>query len=239
MTRLLASVQDAREAEAALAGGADIIDFKNTADGALGALPPETIASGMHCLSGRAVTSATAGDWPLDPQLLLRAVQRIGATGVSYVKLGLLAGSGLEGCIEALASVAAQYRLVAVFFADRGVPLDALRNLRGAGFAGAMIDTFDKDAGGLRRHLGEDTLRAFVFTARELGLMTGLAGSLRLEDIAALTTLEPDLLGFRGALCEPAGRTTPLSAAKVRAVRAALDQARLGRGVRLANPVIP
>ena len=40
MIRLLASVQDAEEADIALLGGADIIDFKDPAHGALGALPP-------------------------------------------------------------------------------------------------------------------------------------------------------------------------------------------------------
>ena len=67
MTRLLASVQNEDEALAALAGGADIIDFKNARAGALGALDPYIIASALLRLNGRALTSATAGDWPLEP----------------------------------------------------------------------------------------------------------------------------------------------------------------------------
>ena len=69
----------------------------------------------------RALTSATAVDWPLDPDVLTQAVQRTGETGVDYVKLGLLPGNELLKCIEALANTASEYRLVAVFFADRGV----------------------------------------------------------------------------------------------------------------------
>jgi hypothetical protein len=49
---------------------------------------------------------------------------RTGATGVDYVKVGLLPGTQLENCIKALAPAATQYRLVAVFFADRGVPFE-------------------------------------------------------------------------------------------------------------------
>ena len=86
-----------------------------------------------------------------------------------------------------------------------------------------MIDTFDKSAGSLRQHLDDDSLRAFIELARELGLMTGLAGSLRVADIAPLAALGPDLLGFRGALCQPGGRAAPLSVERVRAVRKALD----------------
>ena len=235
MTRLLASVQNEHEALEALAGGADIVDFKNALQGALGALDPEVITSGLKALGGRAVTSATAGDWALEPHLLIQAVRRTGATGVNYVKLGLLAGPALEPCIDALASTARELRIVAVFFADRCVPLDALCKLRCAGFAGAMIDTFDKLSGGLRRHLSDAMLGDFVAAGKRLGLLTGLAGSLRLEDIPSLAAVEPDLLGFRGALCDDADRTTPLSAARVRSVRAALDQAAVARCAPLAN----
>ena len=179
MTRLLASVRDGAEATDALAAGADIVDFKDPAHGALGALPPEEIGRGMAIVAGRALTSATAGDWPLEPRALVEAARRIGATGVDYVKLGLLPGAALTVCIHELRSVAREHRLVAVFFADRGVPLAALEPLRTAGFAGAMIDTAEKAGGGLRRHLDDAALARFVDLARAAGLMTGLAGSLR------------------------------------------------------------
>ena len=224
MIRFLASVRDAGEALDALAGGADIIDFKDPAHGALGALAPEEIARGIAAVAGRAATSATAGDWPLEPAPLVAAARRIGATGVDYVKLGLLPGPGLPACIHALRSVAREHRLVAVFFADRGAPLDVLAGLRAAGFVGAMIDTADKTGGGLRRHLDDATLDRFVGCAREAGLMTGLAGSLRREDIPSLVRARPDLLGFRGALCTE-GRSSVLSAERTRQVRSAIDAA--------------
>jgi dihydroneopterin aldolase len=225
MTAMLASVRSEAEAQIALDGGADIVDFKDPDQGALGALGAEVIAAAMRRVAGRVPTSATAGDWPLQPAALCAAVDRIGGTAVDFVKLGLLPGEPLSDCIEALAPLAARYRLVAVFFADRGVPLDALGWLQRAGFAGAMIDTFDKTRGSLRQHLQDGELRAFVGLGRQLGLITGLAGSLRIEDIAPLARLAPDLLGFRGALCEPGGRARPLSLERMRAVRAALDQA--------------
>ena len=222
MTRLLASVQDEHEAQIAIAGGADIVDFKNPAQGALGALSTDTIARGVRRVERRALTSATAGDWPLESGPLTSAATRIGATGVDYIKLGLLPGAALEHCIDALAAVAREYRLVAVLFADRGVPLQALEWLQHAGFSGAMIDTFDKAGGGLRSHLNEEQLRAFVMRSRGLGLLTGLAGSLRVDDIAPLMALGPDLLGFRGALCDEHDRNSTLSLARLRAVREVL-----------------
>ncbi|MGE5794513.1 MAG: (5-formylfuran-3-yl)methyl phosphate synthase [Bacteroidota bacterium] len=222
MTRLLASVRDGAEAADALAAGAEIIDFKDPAHGALGALPPDEIGRGIAAVAGRALTSATAGDWPLEPHLLVEAARRVGATGVDYVKLGLLPGAALPACIRGLRDVAREHRLVAVFFAVRGVPLAALAPLRAAGFAGAMLDTAEKAGGGLRRHLDDAALTRFVGLAREAGLMTGLAGSLRLEDIPPLARIGPDLLGFRGALCAE-GRSSVLSAERTRLVRSALD----------------
>jgi (5-formylfuran-3-yl)methyl phosphate synthase len=227
MTRLLASVRDGAEAIDALAAGADIIDFKDPAHGALGALPPEEIGRGMAIVAGRALTSATAGDWPLEPRALVAAARRTGATGVDYVKLGLLPGATLPACIHELRSVAREHRLVAVFFADRGVPLAAIEPLRTAGFAGAMLDTAGKAGGGLRRHLDDAALARFVDLARAAGLMTGLAGSLRLEDIPPLAHIGPDLLGFRGALCAD-GRSSALSVERTRLVRQALDRASVG-----------
>ena len=223
MTRLLASVKDEHEAEVALHGGADIIDFKDPAQGALGALAPHVIAGGLRRVAGRALTSATAGDWPLQPAILTQAVQRTGDTGVDYVKVGLLPGAALEACLEALALLAVRHRIVAVFFADRGVPMHALDKLRRAGFAGVMLDTFDKGGGGLRQNLSDDRLRAFVESGRNLGLMTGLAGSLCIEDIPLLAPINPDLLGFRGALCDSGARNSALCVERVQRIRATLD----------------
>jgi (5-formylfuran-3-yl)methyl phosphate synthase len=90
-----------------------------------------------------------------------------------------------------------------------------------AGLAGIMLDTADKRAGGLRRHLADDRLAGFVGQAREHGLIVGLAGALGLADIAPLDLLRPDYLGFRGALCA-GGRGGPVDAGAIRAVRRAL-----------------
>src|SRR5712691_8352699 len=48
MTKFLASVRDVSEAEIALAAGADIIDLKEPARGALGAVEPAIIAAAVR-----------------------------------------------------------------------------------------------------------------------------------------------------------------------------------------------
>jgi len=225
MTGFLASVTSADEAEIVLAAGADIIDLKDPHSGALGALPAPAIREAVRKVAGRGTVSATAGDLPMHPQVIVDAVDRIAALGVDIVKIGMFAGGDRLACIAALAKQAARgTRIVAVLFADQAPDFALIDRLQEAGFAGAMLDTADKHSGGLRRHLADAVLGDFVERVSRRGMLSGLAGSLGLADIAPLARHAPDYLGFRGALCKD-GRTSRLDAARVRAVRAAIDQA--------------
>jgi dihydroneopterin aldolase len=225
MTGFLASVTSAAEAEIVLAAGADIIDLKNPRSGALGALPSSVIQEAARAVAGRRTVSATAGDLPMQPRLIANAVDRIAECGVDIVKVGIFPGGDHLACIAALAKQTARgARVVAVLFADQAPDFTLIDRLREAGFAGAMLDTADKRAGGLRRHLGDAVLGDFVERVSRCGMLSGLAGSLGLADIAPLARHAPDYLGFRGALCKE-GRTSLLDAERVRTVRVAIDQA--------------
>lgn len=225
MTRFLASIASVEELPAALEGGADLIDVKDPATGALGATDLKTIRAIVADVRGRKPVSATLGDLPMQPERLVSAARRTAAAGVDFVKAGIFPDGDAKGCIAALGAVAAEgARLVAVLFADRAPECALLDRIAAAGFAGAMLDTAGKGASALPDHLPVERLRAFVGRARSLGLMTGLAGSLRLEHVAPLAALGPDYLGFRGALCA-GGRASRIDSARVREVRQALDAA--------------
>lgn len=60
-------------------------------------------------------------------------------------------------------------------------------------------------------------MSAFVAAVRRQGLLSGLAGSLRSEDLDPLLALDPDYLGFRGALCG-GNRTGAIQPEAVRAL---------------------
>ncbi len=205
MTRLLISVTDLEEAR--LAACADLIDLKHPAQGALGALPVSVIQTIRQALPAH-ILSATIGDLPLLPEVVADAAWQVAATGVDYVKIGLFEGD-LPATLQALAPLARQTKLVGVIFADRTVDFIVLEELAKAGFAGAMLDTADK-----RLRLTElrsaTWLKGFVGRAKAQGLLVGLAGSLRLEDVSSLRALDPDYLGFRGAACQNRQRTNRL-----------------------------
>jgi len=230
---LLASVANLDELDVALACGVDIVDLKNPSEGALGAWPPELLHTAVARWRAAGATtglSATVGDLPLDPARMAEAAERTAAAGVPLVKIGFAlphpsdsdrhgAGpaAGLALCLAALQPVAREARLIAVLFADQAPDLGLVPTFAEAGFAGVMLDTADKGAGSLRRHLDDADLARFVALARRHHLLTGLAGSLRLDDIPPLAALRPDYLGFRGALCAE-GRTGALDPARLAAV---------------------
>ncbi len=224
MTLFLASVRDAGEAELALAAGADIIDLKEPARGALGALAPDAVAACVRAVAGRVRISATVGDLPMQPERVRDAVSAMAATGVDYVKLGLFPEGDAEACLEQLEAEARQARLVLVLFADAMPAFDAVDAAARIGAHGVMLDTMRKDGTTLLDHAGHRALAAIIETAKAKRLMVGLAGSLRATDVPDLLRLEPDLLGFRGALCRAGLRGCSLDADACARVRALIPR---------------
>lgn len=220
----LASVTSAQEARLVASFGASLIDCKDPSKGALGALSGSVIASVVEAMAGSHPVSATIGDLPSDAAAMVNAATRIAATGVDIVKVGFFESAGAHAAIAALgkANLGAA-KLFAVLMADRKPDFAIISELARASFIGVMLDTADKSAGALPDILDAATLNAFLSEARAHGLAAGLAGSLRLADVSNLVALRPDILGFRGALCD-GGRTSALNAAQIRSVRDAIDQ---------------
>jgi uncharacterized protein (UPF0264 family) len=226
MTGMLASVRSAAEAAIAVAGSVDIIDAKEPSGGALGCVEPATLRAIVREVGGRCPVSATIGDLELAPDGVLAAVEATARNGADIVKIGVFPGA-LTPTWAALRPLTRRgLRLVAVMFADRAPDLWGVPTLCAeAGFYGVMLDTADKASGPLTAHLDRPALAGFVSLARSLGLVSGLAGSLRLGDIPGLASLGADYLGFRSALTV-AGRAGALDTAALRAVRQALDKSK-------------
>lgn len=223
MTGMLASVNSVTEALSVLAEGVDIIDLKQAAAGALGALDIATVQAIVGQVGGRCPVSATIGDLPMQPELVFNAVLAMAATGVDYIKIGIFPNGDSLATVRKLAELKPrQLALIAVMFADTELDYSLLAQLHAAGFKGVMLDTMDKQRGSLSTLLKADAIADFVGTAKALNLLCGLAGSLRLADIPVLLPYQPDYLGFRGALCVHHNRVGQLDVAAVAAVLRAL-----------------
>jgi uncharacterized protein (UPF0264 family) len=213
MTRLLVSVRDAAEAGLAVAAGADLVDAKDPAAGALGGLPRDGVEAIVAAVAGRRPVSAVAGEHDT-PATAIEAAHALAGTGASFVKIGFGPGLRSEAAVASLKPEGLP--LVAVLFADEAPSFDLVPVLAQARFRGAMLDTRGKTGGGLTTLLSRERLAAFVALCRRHDLFCGLAGSLRIADIDALAPLDADYLGFRGGLCRGGNRLNPLDAEAVR-----------------------
>ncbi len=218
MTLMLASVLSHVEAEIVLSQGADIIDCKDPARGALGALAVEEVRRIVKLVDGRRPVSAVA-ELHHDVRLARKAIEDMAAAGADFVKFALPITPDAEEIIDEVAPLAHRINLVAVLFADLGPDFAVLDSLARAGFYGAMLDTAHKGKGRLINYMGVGQLSDFVRQCRERSLKAGLAGSLEAPDVPRLLVLRPDILGFRGALCEKGERRQSISPQAVTLIR--------------------
>jgi (5-formylfuran-3-yl)methyl phosphate synthase len=230
--KLLVSVVDGAEARLAVAGGVDVVDVKNPAEGSLGAPVPAVIARVRDELPAELPLSAALGDLPCLPGTAALAALGAVRSGAAYVKLGLWGVSTPEDAVAVLRAardaVDGDAAVVAVAYADAArvptrplAPSELVAAARQAGLGGCLIDTAIKDGRGLLSWLGADALAELVADAHRAGLEIALAGELRAEDLPVVRATGADIAGVRSSACRDERRSGPLEAARVRALRAA------------------
>jgi uncharacterized protein (UPF0264 family) len=229
--RLLVSVVDAAEARLAVAGGVDVVDVKNPAEGSLGAPAPGVVAQVRDALPAELPLSVAIGDLPALPGTAALAAFGAARAGAAYVKIGLWGASTVADAVavlraarEAVDGVAA---VVAVTYADAArvpsrplPPRDLVSAARAAGVRGCLLDTSVKDGSGLLAWLDRDALAAIVAEGHAAGLEVGLAGELRADDLPAIRATGADVAGVRSAACRDGRRTAPLDPGRIASLRA-------------------
>jgi hypothetical protein len=235
--KLLVSVRNAAEAEAALAGGADLIDVKEPKRGSLGAADARTLAAVVAAVAGRRPVSAALGElresfWKGPPAL----------PGLAYVKWGLagfrrhaapLWQWELTCAVRRLAEVNPACRAVAVAYADweraLAPPPDEVFALAAQLKLGAfLLDTWGKDGGTLLDWLPAAEVGRLCERGRAAGLPVALGGSLGPAQMAALAAARPDWFAVRGAACRDGDRAAAVEAGRVRQLAEMLTAATRG-----------
>lgn len=218
MPQLLISVTSVEEAKLALPY-ADIIDLKDPKQGALGALPLETIKEVVEFVGQKKLVSATIGDLPMEDSQIFSAVKAMQATGVDFIKIGFFASENYQACLDALAPLVKRgTKLIAVLFAENTYPATLIEEIKQAGFVGVMLDTAVKNGQTLFDYYSDQHAAAFTKSVLESGLKLGLAGSLNSTHLEALQKFKPSYIGFRGGLCDAQNRTFALSEQKIKAL---------------------
>jgi len=236
MIKLLVSIKHSSELIGAIRGGADIIDIKDPSRGSLG-LPDysvvrETLREVKKLNVNNIEVSSAGGDIKRVEPYLEYIAYTMSSLGVDYFKIGLAvqrASDAREVALrvsEALKSLNKSTKLVLVGYADyiragSIEPLKVIEIAREVEARVVMIDTYIKDGKTTFDFLHRNYLEDFVKRARENGLLTALAGSLRKQHIVDAIELEFDIVGFRGAVCT-GGRDGVVSEELVRELRKAI-----------------
>ena len=233
--RLLVSVRSAMEVRPALLGGADVVDAKDPARGALGAVSLAVLREIARAVPSHIPFSVALGDLA-DCDRVARSVtdveQTAGARDELYVKLGLAGTPDVDDAVQ-LASAAIEAsrsggkaRLIVVAYADHALagsptPRAVIGIAREAGASGVLLDTYGKDGRNLFQHAEEEKVRAWASAVRAAGLMVALAGSLDREGVRRAALVPADVVGVRGSACE-GGRGGRVVEARVRTLATAV-----------------
>jgi len=206
--QLLVSPRDILEARRSLA--ADIIDVKKPSEGSLGANFPWVIRE-IKGLSTKPV-SAAIGDFDFKPGGAALAAYGAACAGADYVKIGLMvdgvdqARELIEAVVKAVKDEFPKKKVVISAYSDYQrlgsiSPFDMAPLVAEAGGDIAMVDTGIKDGKSTFEFMDEAALTRFTWKNHDLGIGTALAGSLTMNDIAALKRINPDIIGVRGMVC--------------------------------------
>ena len=216
MTGMLASVATLKEAKIVLDQKVDIIDLKNPKLGALGALDQKVISSVVELVNNSIPTSATIGDIDPNDTRLSELIINTAKTGVNFVKVGLFDKNISDYFVKIINQCGKMnVNIIIVLFAEDITNINLLDSLMKSNIKGVMLDTKNKSGMNLCSLIKYETLNL----AKSYNLITGLAGSLKYEDIGRLISLRPDYLGFRGALCSKRNRVKSIDEVAVKKIR--------------------
>ena len=237
--QLLVSVRNAKEAEEAIAGGADIVDIKDPGKGSLGYAGTAVISSVIEVSTGVTASAALGelNEWtqPPSPQeadvLSRMSFLKTGPCGLAEIQDWKARHEVLR--TELFERVATKW--VAVAYADHDscaapAPMEILTESDGC--AGLLIDTYRKAAGSTFDCLSAHDLRQLRERAHDRGMFFALAGRVQIQHMEQVAYVEPDIVGVRGAACEQNNRTAALSRERVQNLKTELSAASLEVGNR-------
>lgn len=221
--QLLVSVRNATEAEAAMAGGCDILDVKEPSRGALGMADPTEIDAVIQV--ARRATPPVTVSVALGEALEWEESRTLRQLVVSpdYVKLGTAGLSRFENWPDHWTRAAERWKCecslnsawIIVAYADHQnaaapSPEAIIQTAAELGVVGVLIDTWDKQTSGLRGWLNDLEISQLRDRALAHDLFFALAGKLRTTDLTAVSDLSPNIVGIRGAACRGHDRESEL-----------------------------
>ncbi len=210
MSKILISIKDPDEAaEVIAAGGVDVLDIKNPSEGTLGANTPWVIEEIKGLAKGMEI-AASIGDLDYKPGTASLAAYGVAKLGMDYVTASMYAVKTKEQVVDMALKLSRAIddfdcELIVSGYADYkrvgcANPFEYVGELDRADLV--MIDTAIKDGTNILDFASAENLSDFIERAREMGLKSIIAGSMRYPQLPVVAGLKPNFLGFRGIVCE-------------------------------------
>jgi uncharacterized protein (UPF0264 family) len=221
MAGLLVSVRSAEEAEAACAGGADLIDVKEPARGSLGRADPATVRAVIEVVAKRRPVSAALGELRTSPEPFSVEEIGFGKWGLSQLAESPDWRARLDEAATGLRCITPRCCPVAVAYADWWLagsprPAEIAEFASSRRWSAFLLDTWTKDGRSLLDFVAKREVAELCHICRRAGVRVALAGSLDATGIACLRELEADWIAVRTAACVDGRRQQPICPQRVR-----------------------
>ena len=222
-TNLLISLRKLDELSEEIVNEVDILDLKDPLKGSIGAWDLQDIKKVILRCKNKIQISATLGDIFINDEFLIK-LKQFDKLNLDYIKFGLLSTSikNLFDKIKFLGERKFKTKLVCVVFVDISYHLKLVyKNLElfdACGIKYIMLDTFNKNNGGLLTFCNISNLDKFISKCKKFDIKIGLAGSLKETQIPGIMKLKPNILGFRSAICKFNKRMSEVDTRKLKKI---------------------
>lgn len=217
--KILLSVKDIYEIDKVI-NYADIIDLKNPNDGPIGSWDTENIREVIRAYKNINF-SATLGNLK-DLSEVKKKLPVFDSLGLHYIKIGCFCKSikDLDKFLKFFKDTKTSASIVLVFFAENQKIINSLdkyfETFINYNIKDIMIDTKNKSSKGLLENLTLNKLQKILSRSHKSEISIGLAGKLQLSNLINLLFLNPNIVGFRGAICKTEDRNSDICLKKVK-----------------------
>ena len=222
-TNLLISLRKLDELSEEIIKEVDILDLKDPLNGSIGSWDLQDIKTAVSRFKNKIEISATLGDILINKEFIIK-LKQFDELSLNYIKFGLLSVelNNLFDKIKFLKESKYKTKLVCVVFVDLFDHLklvyERLDLFDACGIKYIMLDTYKKNNGDLLNFCNISNLNKFITKCKNLDIKIGLAGSLKENQIPELMKLEPDILGFRSAICKFNKRMSEVDLKKIKKI---------------------
>ena len=222
-TNLLVSIKDFSEISDDLIDFVNIIDLKDPNKGSIGSWEPSEISKVVKLYKSKIKISATLGDI-FDNKKFLTKLEKFDELNLDFIKFGLLSHNfnSLYEKIKLVSLNKYKTDLVCVIFVDKDEKLKNTKNkisyLKDSGINHILLDTFVKIKGDIFEFCDIEEIEAFINICKEYKIKTGIAGGLKEYQIPSIINLNPDIIGFRSAVCENRSRSGIIQKKKIKRI---------------------